>query len=68
MTESLQWHPVSERMPDADETVLVWYVDQDGAGDWCTAWHCGDCGWIDGTGLPMTRVTVTHWAQPKGPQ
>lgn len=67
MTESLQWHPVSERMPDADETVIFWFVDWKGHGDW-SAGYCFDGEWRDLFDRDAVRGTVTHWAQPKGPQ
>lgn len=67
MTESLQWHPVSERMPDAYETVIVWYLDHYGLGYWCAAFF--DKKWrFYCSGETMSPLTVTHWAQPKGPQ
>jgi hypothetical protein len=69
MTESLQWHPVAERMPDAapEQDLLMWCVD--GAGN--ETWHAGyfdGRAWFDLNGYPIRNLTVTHWAQPKGPQ
>lgn len=67
MTESLTWHPVAERMPDANEYVLIWYVGVGNPGDWCAGWFDGEQ-WRDSDAYPMHPLTVTHWAQPKGPQ
>jgi hypothetical protein len=66
MTESLQWHPVSERMPDLGATVLIWFVYRDGDGSWAEGWWGGHR-WFDREG-EIRHETVTHWAQPKGPQ
>lgn len=67
MTESLQWHPVSERMPDLKEPVLLWYRHDSGT-DWTAGWHDGERWRCCVDSYPMDYVTVTHWAQPKGPQ
>lgn len=66
MTESLQWHPVSERMPNADETVIAWF-EHKGSSDWAAGYYDGE-EWRLFEVDPRIRVTVTHWAQPKGPQ
>ena len=60
-TETVTWHPASER-PDSDTTVLLW-IDEFACGWWDDAdgvWR----GCVDGCVL----YGVTHWAMPEGPQ
>lgn len=59
---TLIWHPVAERLPDSDITVICWTED----GEWYSGWHDGD-GWRDAaTGGELDGVT--HWAEPEGPE
>lgn len=65
ITETITWHATSERMPDADATVLIEVPgcnEPVGLGWWDGAeWRSGD-GW------PLYETPVTHWAEmPKGP-
>jgi hypothetical protein len=65
--ETIAWVPVSERLPDADATVLL-FADEQGAFE-------GFLDGMDAAGAPRWRdVTawpvpaVTHWAaMPEGP-
>ncbi len=53
-------------LPDADTTVCMWVVYEDGDGDWAAGWWDGDV-WRDAsTGGPCSGE-VTHYAQPSGP-
>lgn len=62
MRETIKWVPVSERMPDADETVLIYAPGSDDP--------VGE-GWFDGTvwrDWLGVLPPVTHYAtMPKGP-
>ena len=60
-TETIEWIPIGDRMPDDDTTVLVAFDDAD---PWL-GWH--EAGqWFDVTGAPVSGVT--HWADPpEGP-
>ena len=63
MTETIEWVPVAERLPDVDETVLI-VIPEFTEPVW-TGWLDAD-GWLTSEGLPCA---VTHWAtMPKGPQ
>jgi hypothetical protein len=63
MTETLQWHPVLEQMPDADSTVLIF----DAAASE-PVW----LGYLDGEiwrNVDGTVASPTRWADmPRGPQ
>jgi len=61
--ELLEWHAASDRLPDADITVLMWLQP---AGEWFSGWHDFD-GWHDASSGALVRG-VTHWAEPEGPQ
>lgn len=58
----VQWIPVKERMPDADETVLI-AAQHTAEPVWLGSWD--GTGWRDTDGF---AVPVTHWAEiPRGP-
>lgn len=63
LTETLTWHPVTERLPDADITVLCWHA---GDQEFWTGYWDGQ-GWI-GCESGGSVLGVTHWAEPRGPQ
>lgn len=63
---TITWTPITERLPDADQTVLVWTK----GGEWFAAWYDDeDTGWRDGcTTVQMQGDNeVTHLAEPQGP-
>ena len=61
--EPLAWRPTALALPDADITVLCW---TEPAAEWHAGWYDGEQ-WLDAaTGGPMAG-TVTHWAEPEGP-
>jgi len=63
MRETIEWVPASERMPDADESVLIYEPDANDAV--AEGWFDGDR-WRDHLGTDDMRVT--HWcAMPNGP-
>ncbi len=61
---TLNWIPVTERLPDAETTVIVWTK----AGEWWSAWYDDDA-WKDAAnGDTMAGDNApTHWAEPEGP-
>jgi len=64
MTETIEWVPVSERMPVADETVLIYAPDAFDAT--CEGWFDGAY-WRDQ--FASIGLRVTHWAEmPRGPR
>ena len=65
MNETLTWHSVTDALPDADLTVLLWVAEPDGAQDWFSGWLDGDT-WRDSTAMPVAGA-VTHWAEVGGP-
>jgi hypothetical protein len=63
MRETIEWIPVSERMPDADETVMIYAPDEDTPV--MEGYFDGEC-WCVIPGIVGWHVT--HWcAMPKGP-
>ena len=65
MTELLTWHAVTDALPDADLTVLMWVEEPDGGRDWFSGWLDGDV-WRDSTAMPVAG-RVTHWSDVQGP-
>lgn len=64
MRETIEWVLVSERMPDADETVLIYAPDDDPPV--MEGYFDGEC-WVATPGIVGWHVT--HWAEkPKGPR
>ena len=60
-TETLNWTPVTEALPDDDTTVLIYDGEETSLG-----FHESQQ-WYEGLGAPIS--TVTHWAHmPEGPQ
>ena len=64
MNETLSWHSVTDALPDADLTVLLW-VETGGESDWVSGWLDGDT-WRDSTAMPVAGA-VTHWREVGGP-
>ena len=64
MNETLSWHSVTDALPDADLTVLLW-VETGGESDWVSGWLDGDT-WRDSTAMPVAGQ-VTHWSEVAGP-
>ena len=65
LIESLEWQPASPP-PDADTTMVLWIVYEDGDADWAAGWWDGEV-WRDAsTGGPCSGE-VTHYAEPSGP-
>ena len=67
LTEQINWIPVTDRLPDEDETVLI-YAPTSDEPIWL-GYLIGDTGrWYDVDGYHLTPRAVTHWAAiPKGP-
>lgn len=65
--ELLEWHDATTCKPDADTTVLMWFVDSDGHGQWESGWWSGDGRWCFCESGGDVGATVTHWAEPEGP-
>lgn len=61
-SELLTWHPVAERLPDSDITVLCWLEP---GGKWYSGWLDGQTWYDAATGAEMDGVTA--WAEPCGP-
>lgn len=66
LSELLAWHLCTDTMPDAELTVLMWHTDDIGP-DWSTGWWDGADWRYAETGGEVCG-TVTHWAEPCGPQ
>lgn len=67
MAELLQWHRVAAGdMPDADLTVLLWLCDGT-VQEWAAGWWDGQDWRLCESG-GVAAGTVTHWAEPEGPQ
>lgn len=64
MIEQIEWVPVAERLPDDDETVLLYAPEYDEP-VW-VGWRDGD-GWRDMNGHPTDGV-VAWAALPAGPR
>jgi|JI102314A2RNA_FD_contig_51_4458882_length_2336_multi_2_in_0_out_0_3 hypothetical protein len=65
LIEALEWLPASPP-PDADTTLLLWIVYEDGDADWAAGWWDGEV-WRDAsTGGPASGE-VTHYSSPMGP-
>lgn len=66
-TELLTWHLCADTLPDADITVLMWLIDPDDSADnWFSGWWDGAT-WHDASHGGEVYGTVTHWAEPSGP-
>ncbi|WP_119154182.1 DUF551 domain-containing protein [Caldimonas tepidiphila] len=64
-TETITWHPVAERLPDDDTTVLL-AVECDDEPTW-PGFH-SEGGWYYVSGARVA-ARVTHWADmPGGPK
>jgi hypothetical protein len=61
ITTKLEWHAVTDCMPDADMTVICWLTGD----EWFSGWWDGAC-WRD-TDTGTRLEVVTHWAEPVGP-
>jgi hypothetical protein len=66
MAELLQWHDVTDALPDADTTVLMWVCEADGSTDWYAGWWDGEA-WQDAANGGPVAGRVSHWAEPEGP-
>lgn len=66
--ETITWVPVDERLPDADETVLI-YAPTSDEPIWLGCMSGASGRWYDvDDSYHMTARAVTHWATiPKGP-
>jgi len=59
----MTWTPTTTRLPDSDETVLVW----DGTDVIAAYWDVDE--WFDSTGMPFDRSVGTHWMpMPEPPE
>ena len=68
LTEQINWIPVTERLPDEDETVLI-YAPTSIEPVWLGFMSGASERWYDVDGYNLTPRTVTHWAEmPKGPR
>lgn len=66
-TELLTWLLCADTLPDAHITVLMWLIDTDDrADDWFSGWWDGAT-WHDASHGGEVYGTVTHWAEPSGP-
>jgi hypothetical protein len=72
--ESIVWHDATQRLPDAQITVLCWLVMPDVSGISVAPDADFECGYYDDAeGAWLSCVTgdvlphVTHWAEPMGP-
>lgn len=65
VAELLEWHSVAAGLPDADTTVMMWVADGT-EHDWAAGWWDGECWRGCDHGGPVAG-TVTHWADPEGP-
>lgn len=67
LTEQINWIPVTERLPDEDETVLI-YAPTSDEPIWLGFMSGASGRWYDVDGYHLTPRAVTHWAAiPKGP-
>ncbi len=66
VSELLEWHSVATGLPDCDTTVLLWIVNGNES-DWAGGWHDGQ-DWRGCDHGGVLAGTVTHWAEPEGPQ
>ena len=58
-TEIIVWHPVSEKLPDDDTTVMLSHPQQDEP-VWLGYHHDG--AWHEVQGGLLPQRAVTHWA------
>lgn len=66
MRETIKWIPVSERMPDADETVLI---EAPGCNDPVGVGWWDGAEWRSADGWPLHETPVVYWAEmPRGPR
>ena len=64
--EAIEWHSVTDSLPDVDTTVLV-YAPEDADPVWL-GYYDGDS-WDSAEGMPYRAGAVTAWAaMPEGPQ
>ena len=66
MIEQLRWVPVTERLPDAEISVLLWLQAADGSTDWGVGHWTGD-GWLLDWCGAAPEDQVVAWAEPGGP-
>lgn len=64
-TETITWNAIADRLPDVDETVLI-YSPGWSEPVWM-GWWDGEC-WRADDGWPMHESPACYWAEiPKGP-
>lgn len=69
LVEELTWRPADEP-PDAEAAVLLWIVSDLGASDWAEfgrGYWTGEAWRMDDDSEIVHGATVTHWAEPAGP-
>lgn len=65
-TETITWYATSERMPDADATVLI---EAPGCNDPVGAGWWDGAEWRSADGWPLHETPVVYWAEmPRGPR
>lgn len=67
LLELLTWHPTQHgQRPDADMTVLLWTVFDDGSTDWASGWWDGEH-WRDCESGGQVGGDVRYFAAVNGP-
>jgi hypothetical protein len=62
--EVLHWYP-ADSPPDADTTMLLWFV-VDGLADWAVGWWNGEY-WMDAATGGKLSGQVLYWVDVNGP-
>lgn len=67
--ETITWHPVGEKLPDADLTVLIALNGEETVAGFLDGEYPGGRPlWRDTTAIELHGHDVTHWADmPRGP-
>jgi len=66
VTSTIRWHDPAVELPDADESVLLWLIDDEGGEDWDKGW-LDDEQWRSAEGFPIEASAVRYWGEVEEP-